>query len=370
MSYDTVYKNSVLGAVGYYADDAKNMNSKIVNGGWMKRNEWFFVKINEPPPSDELETERERKSRGRGREKEREDSDDEFQVITDDPIRRTYWFRPKNCSKLLQGYLYTPFFQSTCPIPYGVAIDIRMNINKKDFLLIQAEDDDNTYTIAISEISLFVPRGTMNHNQYQDLGSRWTLQNRVNIHYRRYQVVKLALPKESQHHQAWVVKSGFSLPSRIVITLLRNKDAMSKIQNPFNFTRMFKGDQQLRTVWITDCNITLNGENIDYIEDQMSEEDAMSMFVRMQDTCGFLQSNTCNSITYEDFKEGYFFMCYDLTTGKNAYDSSFTPVPRVGPLEVNFTFNNPVPEEIHAICLQEYPATITVLPTGQVGSSF
>jgi len=85
---------------------------------------------------------------------------------------------------------------------------------------------------------------------------------------------------------------------------------------------------ETKDVFIKKIDLTLNGSSIDQLEDFQTADDAMQMFWRMIAFNGLADSPFSNGISYHDFKNGFFFATFDLSTSGKSSGSSFL-VPRV-----------------------------------------
>ncbi len=73
-----------------------------------------------------------------------------------------------------------------------------------------------------------------------------------------------------------------------------------------------------KKVWITKCELELNGSPIDQLYSKCSESDAMQDFVRLQKTLNQFCTQITNGITYEQFLANTYVVAYDLTTSQQA----------------------------------------------------
>lgn len=90
----------------------------------------------------------------------------------------------------------------------------------------------------------------------------------------------------------------------------------------------------------------------------------------MYATNGFINSiNTC-SLTYEDFKHGYYFACYDLTTSGRCGTNYVVPSIRVGHLRIHVQFNEPLPVDLTMLVFCEYPTTLFIHKSGKVTTRY
>lgn len=168
--------------------------------------------------------------------------------------------------------------------------------------------------------------------------TKWTLQNRVRIHYRRYVTNSSSIPSNNSFFRLNLNRAGSELPSRIALGFIRANDVYSQKRNPYNFRRVFREASKPDSddVYISKIRVFVSGERLgndnilyqnisvlfisyfwylDQLPDTMSKKDASGMFHRMNEVNGFSQSASCNSITMKEFANGYFFACYDFSVG-------------------------------------------------------
>lgn len=102
--------------------------------------------------------------------------------------------------------------------------------------------------------------------------------------------------------------------------------------NPFNFKRVFGTSE------ITAVNLSLNGYEIDGLPDRDLNLD----YYRLFQFCGMTHGGMTNGITIWDFKQGYYFQVFDLTTSLSCSSSFQNPVTRSGQTRyrdhVNFVY--------------------------------
>ena len=66
------------------------------------------------------------------------------------------------------------------------------------------------------------------------------------------------------------------------------------------------------------------------VEDKSNKDECMQMFWRMYFYNGQLNSLTTNGISYDDFRNGFFFGVYDLSTSGKCGTNYVVPAIRVG----------------------------------------
>jgi|FrelakmetLWP11LW_1041352.scaffolds.fasta_scaffold19746_1 hypothetical protein len=94
--------------------------------------------------------------------------------------------------------------------------------------------------------------------------------------------------------------------------------------------------ESLKKIWIQKIDCQFNGNSIDSIEDNATEDQAMQQFWRMYYFNGQINSLFSSGLTYNDFLKGYFFSVFDLSTSNKAGSSFLVPAIRVGHLRMRY----------------------------------
>ncbi len=94
------------------------------------------------------------------------------------------------------------------------------------------------------------------------------------------------------------------------------------------------------------------------------------MYWRMFKYTGQMNSLATNGISYTDFRKGYFFCVYDLSTSSKSGAANLIPSVRVGHIRTRVQFNEPLPLDITMLVLAEFPAVLFISKSGKIGSSF
>lgn len=85
-------------------------------------------------------------------------------------------------------------------------------------------------------------------------------------------------------------------------------------------------------LYIKKIELLLNQTPIDQLSDEATGDECINTFFRMFSTNGQINSLFTNSISYDEFRKGYFFMCYDLSTSSKCGTNYLVPSIRVGHL--------------------------------------
>lgn len=74
--------------------------------------------------------------------------------------------------------------------------------------------------------------------------------------------------------------------------------------------------------------------------------------------------------SYDDFKGGYYFVVYDLSTSGKSGLSNLTPAIRVGHLRLRVLFNEPLPLDLTCLIHCEFPSTVFLNKSGGVTGTY
>jgi len=96
----------------------------------------------------------------------------------------------------------------------------------------------------------------------------------------------------------------------------------------------------------------------------------MQMFYRMILFNGLANSPFSNGISYQDFRNGYFFATFDLTTSGKAGTNFVIPTVRLGHLRLNVQLNAPLNVDMTALLYCEFTSTLFIHKNGHVTSSY
>jgi hypothetical protein len=111
---------------------------------------------------------------------------------------------------------------------------------------------------------------------------------------------------------------------------LRRKDA--DIESSI-FTEDLQTDaapKAMKTIYIKKIDCQLNTNSLDQVEDKANQDECMQMYWRMFKFNGQLNTLFSNGISYDDFRNGYYFAVYDLSTSGKCGTNFVVPSIRVG----------------------------------------
>ena len=80
----------------------------------------------------------------------------------------------------------------------------------------------------------------------------------------------------------------------------------------------------------------------------------------------------CNMLffSYDDFRNGYFFLIYDLSTSGKSGSNYVVPSIRVGNLRVSVQFSEGLPIDLTMLMYTEFPSVLYLTKSGKLSHSF
>lgn len=93
-----------------------------------------------------------------------------------------------------------------------------------------------------------------------------------------------------------------------------------------------------KTIYIKKIDCQLNSNSLDQVEDKPNEDECMQMYWRMFKFNGQLNTLFTNGISYDDFRNGYFFAVFDLSTSGKCGTNYVVPSIRVGHLRIRYCY--------------------------------
>lgn len=101
-----------------------------------------------------------------------------------------------------------------------------------------------------------------------------------------------------------------------------------------------------------------------------TEDECVQSFWRMYATNGFINTINSCSINYDDFKNGSYFACFDLTTSGHCGTNYVIPSIRVGHVRLHVQFNEPLPLDLTMLLFCEFPSTMFINKTGKITTRY
>lgn len=125
-----------------------------------------------------------------------------------------------------------------------------------------------------------------------------------------------------------------------------------------------------KTIFLRKVECQLNSTPIDQIEDDQTEDECVQSFWRLFATNGLINTIHSNNLDYDDFKNGYYFACFDLSTSGHCGTNYVIPSMRVGHLRLHVQFSEPLPVDMTMLLFCEFPSTLFIHKSGKVTTRY
>lgn len=261
------------------------------------------------------------------------------------------------------GRLHADLFSQSKFLMNGVDLSLRFIRSKSSFALlacpIPSGETTKDYQINITSMSLFIRKMKLNPGillahakALEKCPARYPI--------KRVTTKVFSVPKGNMN----VVEENIFLtqrPNKLIIGLTSSVGFNGSFQKScFDFAHF---DINSLALYLSGYQIPTKAFKPDFGNGTW----ARSYFSLFQGTnTGF--DDFGNSISYEDYANGYSLFCFDLTP--SVVDGSAVEMPRVGSLRLEIGFKKPLPEPIHIICLGECDGMIQIDKARQVLTDF
>lgn len=123
--------------------------------------------------------------------------------------------------------------------------------------------------------------------------------------------------------------------------------------NPYNFANFFSdGTDSFK---IANVTLTLNDTPVDGLDGQFKTQ-----FIKNNILADNFNHNASDGITLKDFKDGYHFLLFDLTTALESNVNLISPVARSGLGRLSVTFDKSSTVELTILVLLEYASILEI----------
>ncbi len=317
-----------------------------------------------------------------------------------------------NSSVIFMGRLHTDLNGADPGLIPHLGMKIQLGFSSSNFVLQKPPTDTANYKIIIKNATLFCPVGQLNPDAFREL-ERKLLKEDAKLFINRSEVCNKSISRGTTIFVDQLFP-GASLPSRVIFGFVPTANYLgSQTTSPYFFHRKWKKGSSVgsegtegtsretpppststgwrgslrRTqvtpptedevggvgshVFVEKVSLTLNGEQVDGLEEGTSSElSDTANYVRLHLFLGLLNSTTGNNLTLDEFLNGFFFVCYDLSTALDAAADYVVPAVRQGNLNLQVTFSEPTPLELTMLIYAEYPTVIKMDKYRQIRMSF
>ena len=307
----------------------------------------------------------------------------------------------------------------------GLGIKVEFAFASDDFLIQVPTTDTDKYKITIQNATLYCPVAQLSPDTFRKI-ERKLQEEDVKMYLKRSEVTNKSIPTGTPIFTDRLFP-GANLPSTLILAFLPTTNYIgTQHSNPFFLARQFgtlnsdqleqnvevhlpsgrrsstgsfvsvqgTGDEldptartsdrapplldrdgeRLRadqnTCFIEQINLSLNGDSLDGFDGISANwREDMHDYIRLHYYMGFMESRTGNTLTYEEFMNGFYFMFFDLTTCHSKDDFS-VPAVRQGNLHLQVKFSKGTPYNITMLIYAEYPTLLKIDKHRQIRMSY
>ena len=259
--------------------------------------------------------------------------------------------------------LMSDFFQGDKFFPPGYKITLRMNRAKDDHLIKHkvkitppAGAQDGTpityknFKIIVQDVKLFVRYISLTDQMTSKILEKIRLSD-MHFPFTKNIVKKFTLPKDTNFHDVPYFVQG-SLPRSVILTFRDHNAQNNKLKNPYYF----------RPFNLTYAALKVNGVSIPSIpyEPDWNTRTGFNRELRdFYDNIGVKNANISRIVTPEYYKDGLFFLAFDLSPDKcNGYHKH---MKKAGTIDLELRFSN-LTENIVVMGLLSYDAMLNFTP--------
>lgn len=117
--------------------------------------------------------------------------------------------------------------------------------------------------------------------------------------------------------------------------------------------------------------LNLNGKPLDqFVQYKATAREDPINYARFNHFLNFSDSLFSNSISYQDFLGGSFFLVFDMSTCSKSNLSFMVPSIRLGTLELNVKFHKNLTEQLTMIVYSEHPSVLTINKERKISLSY
>lgn len=117
--------------------------------------------------------------------------------------------------------------------------------------------------------------------------------------------------------------------------------------------------------------LNLNGKPLDqFVQYKATAREDPINYARFNHFLNFNDSLFSNSVSYQDFLGGNFFLVFDMTTCSKSNLSFMVPSIRLGTLELNIKFHKTLTKQLTMVVYSEHPSVLTINKERKISLSY
>ncbi len=312
----------------------------------------------------------------------------------------------------VMGRLHTDLSSCQIGILPGVGMKVELTFSSSNFLIQKPVTDVDEYKIEIKRATLFCPVAQLSAEMFRHIEKKLDKDD-ARFYVTRSEVTNKSIPSHSAIYTD-ALFPGANLPSKLILAFVKTENYVgTQTSNPFFFQRDFPisssveependdadsfvsfdggnhsrapagaGEVQRQGIqrivqggsdvcFIEQITLKLNGDSLDGFDGIPANwREDMGSYIRLHYYMGFMQSRTGNTLTYDEFMHGFYFVYFDLSTSSQSNMEFVVPAVRQGNLHLQVKFAKETPKEVTMLLFAEYPTLIKINKNRQISMSY
>ena len=288
-----------------------------------------------------------------------EDTDEEEEVSGGDfqkkrkKVTTKYGWKYKNESVAFYADVLTDFSSTDLPLPPRCAVRYEFEFNKPNFyFLAESPADAEQYMLYIEDINLIIPTRDLAPPLMRKLLESMK-SSPLTYRMRHTDVIKRVIPSGETSFLVSDLKLGETTPDRIIACFVPVSSWDGELKtNPLDFQCHWGlGEDAFH---LTSCDLTLRDISLEQEPVPRLCQFHLSAFRRLYKYMGQENENSEMFINRKDFKYGNFFLMWDLTQDRRAYDTSSRHPTQKGYLKLHVKFNKRTTVPMYIMIMREF----------------
>ncbi len=314
----------------------------------------------------------------------------------------------------IMGRLHTDLASTGPGIIPGLGMKVELTFASSDFVLQKAKNDQDSYKIVIKNATLFCPVAQLSDDMFRRIERKLQKED-ASFYIQTCEVTNKNIPANSSLFCDNLFP-GSNLPNKLILCVVPTTNYLgTQTTNPLYFGRKFFQARVAQVAadadhppsgsgsraggiripgfgstsslasceeagavrgcdddcFIEKASLTLNGESLDGLDGGFANcREDITNFIRLHYFMGYMHSRTGNALTYEEFRNGFFMLFFDLSTSSQSSVDFEVPAVRQGHLHLQLNFSKAVPQELTLIMYAEYSTLLKIDKNRQVKMSY
>ena len=300
----------------------------------------------------------------------------------------------------LYGKVHTELSSTESGILPGLGMRIELAFSSPDFVLQVPKAEQARFKITIEKATLYCPVGQLSAEMFRKIDQKLNTDT-ARLYISRCEVTNKSIPFGNNIFTDRIF-AGANLPSKLIVAFIATESFIgTQKSNPFFFARKFptpdaedveqvnvnenadeNGSERSFVTceryeggsdicFIEKVSLKLNGDSLDGFDGNPATwREDRGNYTRLHYYMGFMHSRTGNTLTYEEFMNGFYFVYFDLSTCAQSNLEFVVPAVRQGNLHIEVRFSKGTPHELTMLLFAEYPTLLKIDKNRQIQMSY